>query len=71
LGCEVIVVHGRVAETEGNMTLRHGVMTPTISVGHFSTHSLRSIAIKVLMIKQRVSTSKITDWQIKNGFICL
>jgi hypothetical protein len=55
LGCEVIAVHGRVAETEDNMNLRLGVMKPTISVGKISTHSLRSIAMKVLIIKQCVS----------------
>jgi len=49
------------------MNLRHGVMKPTISVGQISMHSLRSIAIKVLIIKQRVYTSKMTDWQIKGN----
>jgi len=39
--CEVIAVHGSVAETEGNVNLIHGVMKPTISVRQISTHSLR------------------------------
>jgi len=51
VGCEVIAVHGRVAEAKGNMNLKHGVMKPAISVGQISTHSFRSIAIKVLVIK--------------------
>jgi len=57
-GCEVIAVHGRVAKTEGNVNLTHGVTKSTIIVGQISTHSLRSIAIEVLIIKQRVDSSK-------------
>jgi len=61
LGCEVIAIHGPVAEPEGTMNLRHGVMKPTVSVGQTSTHSLRSIAVNILIIKYCLYPSKIND----------
>jgi len=51
LGCVVTAVHGRVAETVGDVNFRHGVMKTAISVRYFSTHSLRSITVKVLIIE--------------------